>query len=47
MITKKTPQEIAVMKEGGAILARLLKELAKEAVPGNSTLDIDDRAMVL
>lgn len=47
MITKKTPEEIAVMKEGGAILARLLKELAKVAVAGNTTLDIDDRAMQL
>lgn len=47
MITKKTPAEIEVLKEAGALLARLLKELAKEAVAGNSTLDIDDRAMEL
>lgn len=47
MITKKTPEEIAIMKEGGAILAKILKELAKEAKPGNTTLDIDDRAMEL
>lgn len=46
-ITKKSPEEIAIMKEGGAILAKLLKELGKEAVAGNSTLDIDDRAMQL
>lgn len=47
MITKKTPLEIATMKEGGAVLAKLLKELAKVAVPGNTTLDIDDRLMEL
>ncbi len=47
MITKKTTEEIAIMKEGGAILARLLKELALVAKPGNTTLDIDDRAMHL
>jgi methionyl aminopeptidase len=47
MITKKTPEEIEVMKEGGAILAKLLKELAKVAIAGNTTLDIDDRAMEL
>lgn len=46
-ITKKSPEEIAVLKEGGALLAKILKELAKEAVVGNSTLDIDDRAMQL
>jgi len=47
MITKKTPEEIAVMKEGGALLAKLLKELSKVAIVGNTTLDIDDRAMEL
>jgi methionyl aminopeptidase len=47
MITKKTNEEIEVLREGGAVLARLLKELAKMAVPGNTTLDIDDRAMQL
>lgn len=47
MINKKTPEEIAVLKEAGAVLARILKELAKEAVPGATTLAIDDRAMEL
>lgn len=47
MITKKTAAEIEILKEAGAILAKCLKELAKEAVVGNSTLDIDDRAMEL
>lgn len=47
MITKKSPEEIAVLREAGHILAGILKELAKLAVPGNTTLDIDDRAMQL
>lgn len=47
MITKKTAAEIETLKEAGAILAKILKELAKLAVPGNTTLDLDDRAMEL
>jgi len=47
MITKKTTEEIEVLKEAGAILARILKELAKEAVVGASTLSLDDKAMEL
>lgn len=47
MITKKTPEEIEILKEGGKILAEALEELAKEAVAGNTTLDIDDKAMEL
>lgn len=47
MIKKKTPEEIEVLKEAGSILAKILKELAKEAVVGATTLDIDDRAMEL
>ncbi len=47
MITKKTPEEIEILKEAGSILARILKELAKEAVAGVSTLSLDDRAMEL
>lgn len=47
MITKKTPEEIEILKEAGAILAKCLKELSKEAAVGNSTLDIDDKAMEL
>jgi methionyl aminopeptidase len=47
MITKKTPAEIETLKEAGSILAQILKELAKLAVPGNTTLDMDDRAMEL
>ncbi len=47
MITKKTPEEIEVLKEAGSILAKILKEIAKEAVPGVTTLSLDDRAMEL
>ncbi|MEZ4195444.1 MAG: type I methionyl aminopeptidase [Candidatus Paceibacterota bacterium] len=47
MITKKTPEEILRLKEAGAMLAKFLKELSKVAIAGNTTLDIDDRAMEL
>ena len=46
-ITKKSPEEIEVLREAGRILARILKEVAKAAVPGATTLDLDDRAMEL
>ena len=47
MITKKTPEEIETLQTAGRILAKILKELAKEAVPGVTTLSLDDRAMEL
>ncbi len=47
MITKKTPEEIEVLKEAGAILAKILREIAKDAVVGATTLSLDDRAMEL
>jgi len=47
MITYKTDEEIEIMKAGGKILASILDELETLAVPGNTTLDIDDRAMEL
>jgi methionyl aminopeptidase len=47
MITIKTPEDIVLLREGGAILARMLDELETVAVAGNSTLDIDDVAMEL
>ncbi len=47
MITKKTPEEIAILAEGGAILANILKKLGQEAVAGVSTLTLDDIAMEL
>jgi methionyl aminopeptidase len=47
MITKKTPEEIAVLQEAGALLARMLKEIGRDAVAGVSTLALDDKAMEL
>jgi methionyl aminopeptidase len=47
MITKKTPEEIEVLKEAGSILAKMLKAIAKEAVAGVTTLSLDDKAMQL
>lgn len=47
MITIKTAEELAVMREGGKILATILNELEKLVVPGGTTLDVDDRAMEL
>lgn len=47
MITLKSPEEIEILKEGGTILAAILDELELLAKPGNTTLDIDDRAMEL
>lgn len=47
MITKKTPEEIEILKEAGAILAKILREIAKDAVAGATTLSLDDRAMEL
>lgn len=47
MITKKTPEEIEILREAGKRLGKILKELAKAAVPGTTTLDLDDRAMEL
>lgn len=47
MITLKSAEEIEILKEGGKILALILDELETLAVPGNTTLDIDDRAMEL
>lgn len=47
MITKKNPAEIEVLKEAGSILAKILREIAKEAVPGVTTLSLDDKAMEL
>jgi methionyl aminopeptidase len=46
-ITIKTAEDIELLREGGKILATILDELEKEAIVGNTTLDIDDRAMEL
>ncbi|MCA9361032.1 type I methionyl aminopeptidase [Candidatus Kaiserbacteria bacterium] len=47
MITIKTKEEIEILRKGGRILAMILDELEKEVVVGNTTLDVDDRAMEL
>jgi methionyl aminopeptidase len=47
MITKKTKEEIETLKEAGAVLAKILKEVAKEVAPGVTTLALDDKAMEL
>ncbi len=41
MITIKTKDEIAILKEGGRILARILDELKGKVATGVSTLDLD------
>ncbi|MBI2464089.1 type I methionyl aminopeptidase [Candidatus Peregrinibacteria bacterium] len=42
--TLKTQEEIAIMREGGKILARILHELAKKAQPGITTEMLDQEA---
>ncbi|RMH11962.1 MAG: type I methionyl aminopeptidase [Gemmatimonadetes bacterium] len=42
MIHLKTPDEIAAIARGGAILAALFRELGPRVVPGASTGEIDD-----
>jgi methionyl aminopeptidase len=41
MITLKTKQEIAIMREGGKRLAKILQTIINEIKPGISTLDLD------
>ncbi len=44
MIKYKTEEEIAIMREGGKIHARILKELAKKVKPGVKTDELNDYA---
>lgn len=45
MIIKKTPAEIEKMRAAGAVVARCLKEIAENVVPGKTTtMDIDRMA---
>ncbi len=46
-ITYKTQKDIEAMREGGAILAKILLELAKSVEPGMKTIDLDTRAREL
>jgi methionyl aminopeptidase len=41
MISIKTKEEIEIMAEGGKILAKIIKELEKEAKPGITTKTLD------
>lgn len=47
MITIKTPEEIALLREGGRRLAAILKRLASEVKPGVSAADLDRLAIDL
>lgn len=44
MPTIKTKEEISVLREGGKLLSKILKEVVKAAKPGVSTLDLDKLA---
>jgi methionyl aminopeptidase len=47
MINIKSEEEILIMKEAGKILAKVLKELEKQAKPGITTLELDRAAEAL
>lgn len=47
MITIKTPQDIAALKEGGKILAEVLAKVADKAVAGVKTFELDALAYEL
>lgn len=44
MIKYKTGEEIAIMREGGKIHAKILKEVAKKVKPGVKTADLNEYA---
>lgn len=47
MITIKTKEEIAILREGGARHALILQELARMVAPGVSTVDLEAKARSL
>lgn len=47
MIRIKSEQEISIMREGGKKLSRIVKLLAKQAVPGANTADLEHLACQL
>lgn len=47
MIKLKTKEEIAILREGGKILADILAGLAAAVVPGTSTLELEEKAVKL
>jgi methionyl aminopeptidase len=44
MISIKSKKELAVMREGGKILAEIMEEIARQIAPGKSTLELDKLA---
>lgn len=46
-ISIKSPEDIRILRKAGSILAQIHDELEALAVPGNTTQDIEDRAMEL
>lgn len=46
-INIKTPEDIRTLRQAGSILAKIHDELETIALPGNTTQDIEDRAMEL
>ena len=47
MISIKSEEEIKIMKQGGRILAEILKKLTEEIKPGNTTLKLEELAREL
>lgn len=47
MVTKKTKEEIALLRKGGRILAKILRQLSEYSKPGVTTEDINDYALRL
>ena len=47
MVTKKTAEEIELLKLAGGKLSTILKTLVKELKPGITTLEVDERAQEL
>ncbi|MFA4890620.1 MAG: type I methionyl aminopeptidase [Candidatus Paceibacterota bacterium] len=44
MIAIKTPKEIKILREGGEILASVLREVEKKVRPGVATIELDELA---
>jgi len=44
MIKPKSPQEIDVLAEGGALLARIAEELASRCIPGTTAAELNEYA---
>ena len=41
MITRKTPEQIALMRRAGRVVAEMHEECIRAAKPGATTLDVD------